>query len=91
MRPVQGRPRRLFLHASLNAFCLLLHASLNESSADDPLGSDAVGHGLLAAFSGSLSGSLSGYRGKVRYNLGEAPFRNAPPAADFQAYVAFQG
>ena len=44
---------------------------------------DAVGDGLFAAFSGQT--------GKVRFNLGEADFRHAPPAADFKAYAAFEG
>ena len=43
---------------------------------------DAVGEGLFAA--------LSGISGKVRYNLGEAPFKHAPPAADYQAFAAFE-
>jgi hypothetical protein len=42
-----------------------------------------VGDGLFAAFSGQT--------GKVRFNLGEADFRHAPPAADCQEYVAFDG
>jgi hypothetical protein len=40
-----------------------------------------VGEGLFATF--------SGYRGKVRCNLGQAPFRHAPPAADYKAYDTF--
>ena len=47
------------------------------------LAPDAVGEGLFAAFSGK--------RGKVRFNFAEADFRHAPPAADFQAYAAFEG
>ena len=43
------------------------------------LNPDAVGEGLFAAFSGS--------RGNVRFNLGEARFKHAPPASDFQAYA----
>ena len=38
--------------------------------------------GVCAAF--------SGVSGKVRYNFGEAPFQHAPPAADYQAFVAFE-
>jgi len=45
---------------------------------------NAVGEGLFAAFSGKT--------GKVRFNLGEADFRHAPPATDyFQAYAALEG
>jgi hypothetical protein len=64
-----------------------IHVSRNGSFAA-PLGvvfslsPDAVGDGLFAAFTGRS--------GKVRYNLGEAPFRHAPPAADFQAFVEFE-
>ena len=47
------------------------------------LAPDAVGDGLFAAFSGKI--------GKVRFNLGDARFRHEPPAADFQAYAAFEG
>jgi hypothetical protein len=47
------------------------------------LAPDAVGDGLFAVF--------TGYRGKVRFNLGEARFRHAPLAADFQAFAAFEG
>jgi len=43
---------------------------------------DAVHDGLFAAFTGKS--------GKVRYNLGEAPFKHAPPAADYQAFAAFE-
>ena len=46
------------------------------------LDSDAAGDGLFAAF--------TGVSGKVRYNLGEAPFKHAPPAADYQAFAAFE-
>ena len=65
-----------------------MHVSLNGSFAAPngvvfELASDAVGDGLFAAFSGKT--------GKVRYNLGEAPLRYAPPAADFQAFAAFEG
>ena len=38
-----------------------------------------MGDGLFAAFSGKS--------GKVRFNLGEARFKHAPPASDFQAYA----
>ena len=38
--------------------------------------------GVCAAF--------SGVSGKVRYNFGEAPFQHAPPAADYQAFAAFE-
>ena len=47
------------------------------------LAPDAVADGLFAAF--------SGYRGKMRFNLGESAFRHAPPAADFQAFAEFEG
>ena len=43
---------------------------------------DTARDGLFAAFSGET--------GKVRYNLGEAPFKHAPPAADYQAFAAFE-
>ena len=43
---------------------------------------DAAGDGLFAALTGS--------NGKVRYNLGEAPFKHAPPATDYQAFAAFE-
>merc|ERR1712216_75905 len=39
------------------------------------LAPDAVRDGLFAAFSGKT--------GQVRYNLGEVPFKFAPPSADF--------
>ena len=45
------------------------------------LAPDAVGDGLFAAFSGR--------RGKVRYNLGETPFKHAPPSADYVTFSAF--
>ena len=45
------------------------------------LAPDAVGKGLFAAFSGG--------EGKVRYNLGEAPFKNAPLSADYVAFSEF--
>ena len=65
-----------------------MHVSLNGSFAAPngvvfELAPDAVGDGLFAAFTGS--------RGKVCFNLGEADFRHAPPAADFQPYAVFEG
>jgi hypothetical protein len=65
-----------------------MHVSVNRSIASlngvvFDLAPDAVGDGLFAAF--------SGYRGKVRFNLRESAFRHAPPAADFQAFVEFEG
>jgi ankyrin repeat protein len=65
-----------------------MHVSVNGSFAVPnglvfQLAPDAVGDGLFAAFSGQT--------GKVRFNLGEADFRHAPPAADCQEYVAFDG
>ena len=45
------------------------------------LAPDAVGKGLFAAFSGA--------NGKVRYNLGEAPLKHAPPSADYVAFSEF--
>jgi len=65
-----------------------MHVSLNGSFAAPrgvvfQLAPDAVGDGLFAAFTGNT--------GKVRFNLGEADFRHAPPAADFQAFAAFEG
>ena len=65
-----------------------MHVSLNGSFAAPngdvfQLAPDAVGDGLFAAF--------SGISGTVRYNLGEVPFRHAPPAADFQAYAGCEG
>jgi hypothetical protein len=65
-----------------------MHVSLNGSFAATncvvfELAPDAVGDGLFAAFTGS--------RGKVCFNLGEADFRHAPPAADFQPYAVFEG
>jgi hypothetical protein len=47
------------------------------------LAPDAVGDGLFAAFTGTY--------GKLRFNLSEVDFRHAPPAADFQAFAAFEG
>jgi hypothetical protein len=65
------------MHVSLNGSYAAPHSVVFE------LAKDAVGEGLFAAFSGKA--------GKVRFNLGEADFRHAPPAADFQAYAAFEG
>ena len=45
------------------------------------LAPDAVRDGLFAAFTGS--------RGKVRYNLGAAPFRHAAPSSDYKGFVEF--
>lgn len=45
------------------------------------LAPDAVGDGLFAAFSGR--------QGKVRYNLGETPFKHAAPSADYVTFSAF--
>ena len=64
-----------------------MHVSVNGSFAAPngvvfELDPDAAGHGLFAAFSGAV--------GKVRYNLGEAPFKHAPPAADYRAFAAFE-
>ena len=64
-----------------------MHVSVNGSFAAPngavfELDPDAVHDGLFAAFSGKS--------GKVRYNLGEAPFKHAPPAADYQAFAAFE-
>jgi len=65
-----------------------MHVSVNGSFAAPngvvfELAPDAVRDGLFAALAGSS--------GKVRFNLGESAFRHAPPAADFQAYAAFEG
>ena len=64
-----------------------MHVSVNGAFAAPngavfELDPDAVHDGLFAAF--------SGMSGKVRYNLGEAPFKHAPPAADYQAFAAFE-
>ena len=64
-----------------------MHVSVNGSFAAPngvvfELDPDAVCDGLFAAFSGKS--------GKVRYNLGEAPFKHEPPAADYQAFAAFE-
>jgi hypothetical protein len=66
----------------------MMHVSVNGSFAAPngvvfKLAPDAVGVGLFAAF--------SGLTGKVRFNIDEAPFRHAPPAADFQAFAEFEG
>ena len=37
-----------------------------------------------------LFAAISGNTGKVRCNLGEAPFRHAPPAAEYQAFAEFE-
>jgi hypothetical protein len=63
-----------------------MHVSVNGSFAKPngilfELGVDAVRTGLFAAFSDS--------KGKVRWNLGESPFRHAPPAPDFQSFAEF--
>jgi len=63
-----------------------LHVSVN-GCFDAPngllftLSPDAVRDGLFAAFTGIKS--------KLRYNLGEAPFKHAPPSADFKGFVQF--
>jgi len=68
---------KMQIHISLNGSFAAPHGVVFE------LAPDAVGEGLFAAFSGN--------RGKVRFNFAEADFRHAPPAADFQAYAAFEG
>jgi len=65
------------MHVSLNGRFGASHGVVFE------LAPEAVCDGLFAAFTGNL--------GKVRYNLGEAPFLHPPPAADFQAYATFEG
>jgi hypothetical protein len=65
-----------------------MHVSVNGSFAAPngvvfELAPDAVGDGLFAAFSCQT--------GKVCYNLGEAHFRHAPPAAEYQAFADFEG
>ena len=63
-----------------------LHVSVN-GCFDAPngllftLSPDAVRDGLFAAFTGIQS--------KLRYNLGEAPFKHAPPSADSKGFVQF--
>ena len=64
-----------------------MHVSVNGSFAAPngavfELDPDTAGDGLFAAF--------SGVSGKVRYNFGEVPFQHAPPAADYQAFAAFE-
>ena len=66
---------------------LRMHVSVNSSYAEPngvvfELNRDAVRDGLFAAFSSQS--------GKVRYNFGETPFQHAPPAADYQAFAAFE-
>ena len=63
-----------------------MHVSVNGNFAAPngvvfELAPDAVRNGLFAVF--------SGMSGKVCYNFGEAPFKHAPPAADYQAFAAF--
>jgi len=63
-----------------------LHVPVNGCS-DAPngllftLSPDAVRDGLFADFTGK--------RGKLRYNLGEAPFKYAAPSADYKGFVEF--
>jgi hypothetical protein len=45
------------------------------------LSSDDVHEGLFAAF--------TGVSGKVRYNLGQTPFKHAPPSSDFKGFISF--
>ena len=45
------------------------------------LAPDSVRDGLFAAFTGQ--------RGRVRYNLGEVPFKYAPPSPEFVAFSEF--
>jgi hypothetical protein len=68
---------KMQMHVSLNGSFAVPHGVVFE------LAPDAAAEGLFAAFSGKT--------GKVRFNLNEADFRHAPPAADFQAYAAFEG
>ena len=68
---------KMQMHVSLNGSFAAPHGVVFE------LAPDAAAEGLFAAFSGKT--------GKVRFNLNEADFRHAPPAADFQAYAAFEG
>ena len=84
----ERRGGRRIIGLACNLDKMQMHVSLNGSFAAPhrvvfELAPDAVGDGLFAAFTGS--------RGKVCFNLGEADFRHAPPAADFQAYAAFEG
>jgi len=63
-----------------------LHVSVN-GCFDAPngllftLSSDAVRDGLFAAFTGK--------RGKLRYNMGEAPFKYTAPSDDYKGFVEF--
>ena len=77
------------LACDLNA--MQMHVSVNGSFAAPngvvfELAPDATCHGLFAAFSGCESDMSV----KVRYNLGEVPFKHAPPAEDYQAFAAFE-
>ena len=54
----------------------------------EAMGINLVQTKLLAFACGA---AFSGISGTVRYNLGEVPFRHAPPAADFQAYAGCEG
>jgi len=47
------------------------------------LESHEVPHGVFAAFT-------SGPGTKLRYNLGQTPFKHAPPSSDFKAFVQFE-
>jgi hypothetical protein len=67
---------KMQMHVSLNGSFAAPHGVVFE------LAPDAAAEGLFAAFSGKT--------GKVRFNLNEADFRHAPPAADFQAYATFE-
>jgi hypothetical protein len=66
------------MHVSLNGKA---PANCATNSIVFELAPDAVCDGLFAAF--------TGYGGEVRYNLGEAPFRHARPAADFKDFQAY--
>jgi len=63
-----------------------MHVSVN-GNFDPPNGvvfdlePQSVHHGLFAAFSCEF--------GPVQYNLGESPFRHAPPSVDYKAFVDF--
>ena len=72
------------LACDLNA--MEMHVSVNGSFAAPngvvfKLAEKQVRNGLFAAFSDRSR--------KLRYNLGEAPFKHAPPAADYQAFAEF--
>jgi len=63
-----------------------LHVSVNGSFAAPngvvfALDPDTVRDGLFAAF--------TGIQGKLRYNLGAAPFTHAAPSADYKGFVEF--